>query len=611
MVIQIIENFYERNNIYKGEGIKMKTHEKLKVLRGIMQQKGIDAWIIPSGDPHQSEYTADHWKARSWLSGFSGSAGVCVVTGEKAGLWTDSRYWLQAAEELSGSGIELYKMFSPGVPNYQEWLQMELPSGAVLGFDGSLLSIKEVEQIEKVLKSSEIKLQYNEDLVGMIWEDRPFIPQEPALILSEEYAGESINHKMSRVREAIEKVRADYHVISALDEIAWLFNIRGRDVKYNPIVISYAFLSKDDICLFINKAKLPTETLAALEESKVKFFPYDNIFEFLSLLPKDKKLLLDPGKVSQKLKEAIHCQVQEGKSIVTYLKGIKNEVEQEGIRQAHIQDGVSLVRWIYWMQQNVGKIELNEYSAGEKLGEFRENGAVYQGPSFNPIIGFRGNGAIVHYSAKPETAKKIEREGILLVDSGGQYLNGTTDVTRTISLGNITDEERHYFTLVLAGHIDLARAVFPKGTSGAMLDTYTRTPMWREKMNYGHGTGHGVGHYLCVHEGPQGISPKSIAPILPGSVTTNEPGMYLEGKFGIRTENIMICQTLEATQYGEFCCFETVTLCPISRDLINKEMLNTEQIAWLDAYHERVYNTLSPHLNLEEKNWLRQETLPL
>ncbi|MCF7912495.1 MAG: aminopeptidase P family protein [Candidatus Cloacimonetes bacterium] len=589
----------------------MKTGEKLKELRDLMLQKGIDAWIIPSGDPHQSEYTADHWKARSWLSGFSGSAGTCVVTADKAGLWTDSRYWIQAANELSGSGIELFKMFYPGVPNYRDWLLMELPRGAVLGFDGSLLSIKEVEQIEKGLSVNKIKLQYKEDLVGMIWQDRPPIPRQPAVVLSEEYSGESVNHKIKRVRVAIEKARADYHVISALDEIAWLFNIRGRDVKYNPIVISYAFLSKDDICLFINKTKLSPETLAVLEESKVKFFPYENIFEFLSLLPADKKLLFDPGKISQKLKEAINCQLLEGKSIVTDLKGIKNEVEQQGIRQAHIQDGVSLVRWIFWMQQNVGKVEMDEYTAGQKLGEFRENGDKYQGPSFNPIVGFRGNGAIVHYSAKPQTARKIERGGLLLVDSGGQYLNGTTDVTRTFSLGNITEEEKYYFTLVLAGHIDLARSVFPKGTPGAVLDAYTRTALWREKLDYGHGTGHGVGHYLCVHEGPQGISIKSTAPILPGSVTTNEPGMYLEGKFGIRTENMMICQTLETTEYGEFCCFETVTLCPISRDLVNKEMLTIDQIAWLDAYHERVYDKLSPHLMPEEQNWLRQETLPL
>ena len=589
----------------------METKVKLKVLRELMQQKGINAWIVPSGDPHQSEYVADHWKARAWISGFSGSAGVCVITSDKAGLWTDSRYWLQAASELEDSGIELFKMFSPGVPDYQTWLLDELSDGAVLGFDGSLLSVREVTAISKRLSSKNISLSYGEDLTGMIWQDRPAIPQEPAMMLAEEYAGESVTSKIERVRTEMQKNLVDYHVISALDEIAWLFNIRGKDVKYNPVVISNAFLSKDGVNLFVNKTKLNDELIAFMKTCGVTIFHYEDILGYLAGLEADKKVLIDPGKVSQKIKDAINCQVQEGKSIVTYLKAIKNQVEQEGIRQAHIQDGAALVSWIFWMKQQVGKIELDEYTAGEKLGEFRAEGDKFQGLSFTPIIGFRGNGAIVHYSAKPDTARKIEPGGILLVDSGGQYLNGTTDVTRTFSLGNITEEEKYYFTLVLAGHIDLARAVFPKGTSGAMLDTYTRTPLWREKKNYGHGTGHGVGHFLGVHEGPQNISPKSIYPILPGSVTTDEPGMYLEGKFGIRTENILICQTLETTEYGEFCCFETVTLCPISRELINKDMLTSEQIAWLDNYHAMVFEKLSPLLEPDVTEWLRKETLPL
>ena len=589
----------------------METKVKLKVLRELMQQKGINAWIVPSGDPHQSEYVADHWKARAWISGFSGSAGVCVITSDKAGLWTDSRYWLQAASELEDSGIELFKMFSPGVPDYQTWLLDELSDGAVLGFDGSLLSVREVTAISKRLSSKNISLSYGEDLTGMIWQDRPAIPQEPAMMLAEEYAGESVTSKIKRVRTEMQKNLVDYHVISALDEIAWLFNIRGKDVKYNPVVISYAFLSKDGVNLFVNKTKLNDELIAFMKTCGVTIFHYEDILGYLAGLEADKKVLIDPGKVSQKIKDAINCQVQEGKSIVTYLKAIKNQVEQEGIRQAHIQDGAALVSWIFWMKQQVGKIELDEYTAGEKLGEFRAEGDKFQGLSFTPIIGFRGNGAIVHYSAKPDTARKIEPGGILLVDSGGQYLNGTTDVTRTFSLGNITEEERYYFTLVLAGHIDLARAVFPKGTSGAMLDAYTRTPLWREKKNYGHGTGHGVGHFLGVHEGPQNISPKSIYPILPGSVTTDEPGMYLEGKFGIRTENILICQTLETTEYGEFCCFETVTLCPISRELINKDMLTSEQIAWLDNYHAMVFEKLSPLLEPDVTEWIRKETLPL
>ncbi len=589
----------------------METKEKLKALRELMVQKGIDAWIVPSGDPHQSEYTAEHWKSRRWISGFTGSAGICVITKNKAGLWTDSRYWIQAATELADSGIELFKLFSPGVPNYREWLVQELSESATAGFDGSLLSVNEVKHLQKELSSKKVQFVYEEDLVAKIWSDRPAIPQKQMMILGEEYAGEGIASKIARVRESLGKLQVDYYIVSALDEIAWLFNIRGKDIKYNPVVICYAFLSKDDICLFINRKKLSAEATEILEQSKIKFFPYDNIYEFLSLLPSDKKITLDPEGISQKIKEAIKCEIREDKSIITRLKGIKNEVEQEGIRQAHIEDGLALVRWIYWLYQNAGKIELNEYTAGLKLEEFRETGKLYQGPSFAPIIGYRENGAIVHYSAKEETAKEIKPEGLLLVDSGGQYLNGTTDVTRTISLGGITEEEKYYFTLVLAGHIDLARAVFPRGTSGAMLDAYTRKPLWNEKLNYGHGTGHGVGHFLCVHEGPQGISPKSLAAINPGSVTTDEPGMYLEGKFGIRTENILICRTLEMTEYGEFCSFEVVTMCPVTRDLINKEMLTRDQIEWIDTYHQTVYEKLSPYLEPEIKEWLRQQTIPL
>ena len=586
----------------------MKTNEKLRALRELMQQKGIDAWIIPSGDPHQSEYVASHWKSRSWISGFTGSAGVCVVTMDKAGLWTDSRYWIQAARQLSGSDIELYKMFSPGVPDFRNWLADELAKGATLGFDGSLLSVREVALLDKMLGFKKVKFHYNEDMISPIWTDRPEIPAGEAKILLEDFSGESVSSKISRVREQLVKQRLDYHIISALDEIAWLFNIRGTDIAYNPVVISYAFLSKDDACLFIDNSKLNSDTKAELEKSGVKFFPYNNVFEFLSLMPESKKLLLDPEKVSLKLKEAINCEAVEGKSIITILKSVKNEIEQEGFRMAHIQDGVSLVRFFYWLDNNVGKVELDEYSLGNILHEFRNSGENFMGDSFNPIVGYKGNGAIVHYSAEAETAAKIDAEGILLIDSGGQYLTGTTDITRTITLGKVTEEEKRYFTLVLAGHIELALAKFPKNSSGAMLDTYTRTALWKEGMDYGHGTGHGVGHFLGVHEGPQGISGKNYHPMLIGSVTTNEPGMYLEGKFGIRTENVMICQLAETTQYGDFCEFETITMCPIDLKLIDKELLSNAQITWLNEYHQEIFEKLSPFLEENELLWLKEHT---
>lgn len=589
----------------------MKTQEKLSALRSLMLKKGIDAWIIPSGDPHQSEYVAEHWKARAWFSGFTGSAGVCVVTRDKAGLWTDSRYWIQAARQLKDSGIEFFKASQPGVPTYKAWLAQELPENATIGFDGSLLSVASVTLINRELSYKKINLKYNEDLVSEIWSDRPPIPRGKVSLLSEEYSGESTRSKIERVRKEIAKLRCDYHVISALDEIAWLFNIRGTDISYNPVVISYAFLSQDDACLFIDESKLDLEVKVKLEASGVKFFPYDNIFEFLSLMPENKRLLLDPTKVSLKIKESVNCQTLTSKSIITRLKSVKNEIEQQGFRDSHVQDGIAMVRFFHWLQENVGKLELDEYTLAEKLLSFRKQGKLFQGESFNPIIGYKSNGAIVHYSAQQETASEIHAEGLLLLDSGGQYLNGTTDITRTVSLGNPTEEEKRHFTIVLSAHINLAMAKFPKNSTGITVDTFTRIPIWKEEMSYGHGTGHGVGHYLCVHEGPQSISSGGLSPMLIGSVTTNEPGIYLEGKFGIRIENIMICQQVSEGGYGVFCGFETVTRCPIDRSLIDTSMLDDNMLSWLNEYHQLVYNDLSAHLDESDRHWLKSQTAPL
>ncbi len=587
----------------------MTIPEKLAALRKLMSAHKIDAWIVPSDDPHQSEYVADRWKARAWLSGFTGSAGTVVVTADKAGLWTDSRYFLQAEMELKDSGITLFKEDIPGVPYYKDWFREVLKENAVVGFDGKVMSVSQVKDLESKLAAKKISFAYHVDLIDNLWQDRPSIPGNPAFILEEKYAGESRTSKINHIRAEMKKHKADYLILSALDDIAWTLNIRGSDVEYNPVTYCYAVIAQTESRLFITEKKLNKNVNRELTDDRIIIDDYDKFFDFLTSLP-ESTVLLDPDKTSQKIMDSISlsCVVLETPSIPFDLKACKNETELKGIRNAHIRDGVALVKWLYWLNNHIGKEEHTEISIADKLKEFRSKGEFFQGLSFDTIAGYKGNGAIVHYSAKPETAAKIYPEGILLIDSGGQYLDGTTDITRTITLGKPTEEEKTCFTLVLKGHINLGKLVFPKGYNGSQIDVVARAAMWEFYMNYGHGTGHGVGHFLNVHEGPQRIRPENNVPLKPGMLTSNEPGLYIKGKFGIRIENLIVTTVKKENEFGTFFGFETVSFCPICLDLVNVNMLTGDEKKWLNDYHKAVYEKLGPFLSADEKNWLQHET---
>jgi len=584
--------------------------ERLVKLRNLMKQKNIDAWIAPSADSHQSEYVAEHWKCRQWISGFTGSAGTVVITMENAGLWTDSRYFLQAEKELDGSGIKLFKLGMEGVPDYTEWLRENLENQAVVGFDGSLLSVAEVNSLLDKLSEKQISLSYNDDLIDKIWSDRPPIPQNPVSIMPEEIAGESTTSKILRIRENLLAKGATCHLVGTLDDIAWTFNIRGTDISYNPVVISYTFINMETAILFIDKTKLTDSVMEKFRAEDVEIRDYSDIFTFLRKLDEKNKILIDNNKISQKLRDAIPdgCEIFEDMNISAELKTVKNSIELKGFINAHLRDGAAMVKWLYWLEKHLGKIAMDEVSVAEKLEDIRSRMNHYKGLSFSTIVGYKENGAIVHYTAKKETAAKIQPEGLLLVDSGAQYEDGTTDITRTISLGGTTAEEKDAFTTVLKGHINLARAIFPKGYTGAKIDTFARGPIWEKLYNYGHGTGHGIGHYLNVHEGPQQIRPTNHYEIKAGMVNSNEPGMYLEGKFGIRIENLIVAREKESNEYGTFLTFDTITLCPIDLSLIDQKRLNDDEKTWLNEYHEKVRNELQPLLADEENEWLMKKT---
>ena len=587
----------------------MQTNDKIKVLRKSLAEKKIDAWIVPGSDPHQSEYVAAHWKAREWLSGFTGSAGMLVITHKKSGLWTDSRYFIQAEKELAGTEIQLFKIGKPGIPTYLEWLRSELKSGAVVGFDGSLFSVSQVKNIQKSLSKKNIKIYYHTDLVGLLWHNRPQLPAQPVVNFPSKYAGESRVSKISRIRDKMRELKCSIHIISSLDDIAWIFNIRGTDIAFNPVVICYAVISENEVRLFINSRKIESKFKAELQSKKISFSEYEKIFDYVKKLADRSSVLFDPDKTNQLLKEAIpnNCHITESPNISINMKACKNNTELNGFRNAHIRDGAAKVKWLYWLKDAVHDCH-TEVTIAEKLDQFRSLQKFFQGLSFPPIIGYRANAAIVHYSAKPESAAALKPEGLLLVDSRAHYLDGTTDITRTISLGNPTTEEKYYFTLVLKGHIALAKAVFPENTTGAQLDTLTRNYLWQNGLNYGHGTGHGIGHFLNVHEGPQQFRATNHVALQPGMVTTNEPGIYFEGKFGIRIENIMIIRKKQENEFGSFLEFETITFCPIDQHLIDLSMLIPEEKDWLNHYHVTVYEKLQPFLTGEEKHWLINAT---
>ena len=583
-------------------------NNRIAALRAHIAQEQIQAFIIPSTDPHLSEYVAPHWQSREWISGFTGSAGTVVVTAKDAGLWTDSRYFLQAARQLEGTCITLYKEMLPETPNIPEFLSAHLQEGDCVGIDGKMFSAEEVEHLQKELKKSGIRIKSIADPMQLLWTDRPAMPLAPAFVYDTKYAGMSFTEKLPAVRQAMEAAGADSLLLSALDEIAWLLNIRGNDVHCNPVVVSYLLIEKDKVNYFVQPQKVTPELAEYFSANGISVHPYEEIGHYLNSFNAH-SILMNPAKTNYAIYSAIRpgCLIINGASPVALLKAIRNKQEIAGIHAAMQRDGVALVKFLKWLDEAVPAGKETEISVDKKLHTFRAAQPLYMGESFDTIAGYKEHGAIVHYEATPETDVTLKPEGFLLLDSGAQYLDGTTDITRTIALGPLTDEEKTDYTLILKGHIALAMAVFPEGTRGAQLDVLARMPIWKERMNYLHGTGHGVGHFLNVHEGPQSIRMnENPVALQPGMVTSNEPGVYKAGSHGIRTENLVLTVPAGEGMFGKYLKFETLTLCPICRKGIIKELLTAEEIGWLNDYHRTVYEKLSPDLNNDEREWLKE-----
>lgn len=584
------------------------TFPHLEALRDLMRSKHIDAVIIPGTDPHQSEYPSEHWKFRDYVSGFTGSNGTAVVTLDDAGLWTDSRYFLQAAEQLEGSGFMLHKENIPGEPTVLEWLGEVLDEDAVVGVDGRLFSLIEANRIEMFCAQNGFMFAPDFRAAEAIWTDRPARPMNQAFVHDEALAGEDVDSKISRVVDALDAADADGLLITALDEIAWLLNLRGSDVDYTPVVIAFAYVSEDERVLFIDSEKVTSEVKAHLKKYGVKIKDYDDIEKFLGKISSTATVMVDPNRVSDALGQAMICNKTYMASPVIALKGVKNESQIAGFRQAMLYDGAAMVRMMMWLEQNVAN-GITEMDVDRRLQQERAAYASNRGDSFHMIAGYKDHGAIVHYEATDESAYTLAPEGLLLIDTGGQYLEGTTDITRTISLGNPTAAEKHDYTLILKGHLALARAVFPKGTMGVQLDVLARGPLWNEGMTYLHGTGHGVGHFLGCHEGPQSIRMEANpTPLELGMVTSNEPGIYKTGEYGIRTENLLLCvPACSNEEWGEFYKFESLTLFPYDTTLMNMDMLSRKEVKQINDYHAMVCECLRPLLNADEAQWLEQK----
>lgn len=584
------------------------TFPHLEALRDLMRSKHIDAVIIPGTDPHQSEYPSEHWKFRDYVSGFTGSNGTAVVTLDDAGLWTDSRYFLQAAEQLEGSGFTLRKENIPGEPTVLEWLGEVLDEDAVVGVDGRLFSLIEANRIEMFCAQNGFMFAPDFRAAEAIWTDRPARPKNPAFVHDEALAGEDVDSKISRVVDALDAADADGLLIAALDEIAWLLNLRGSDVDYTPVVIAFAYVSEDERVLFIDSEKVTSEVKDHLKKYGVKIKDYDDIEKFLGKISSTATVMVDPNRVSDALGQAMICNKTYMASPVIALKGVKNECQIAGFRQAMLYDGAAMVRMMMWLEQNVAN-GITEMDVDRRLQQERAAYASNRGDSFHMIAGYKDHGAIVHYEATDESAYTLAPDGLLLIDTGGQYLEGTTDITRTISLGNPTAAEKHDYTLILKGHLALARAVFPKGTMGVQLDVLARGPLWNEGMTYLHGTGHGVGHFLGCHEGPQSIRMEANpTPLELGMVTSNEPGIYKTGEYGIRTENLLLCvPACSNEEWGEFYKFESLTLFPYDTTLMDMDMLNREEVKQINDYHAMVCERLRPLLSADEAQWLEQK----
>lgn len=583
-------------------------NERIAALRAHIVKENIQAFIIPSTDPHLSEYVAPHWQSREWISGFTGSAGTVVVTAKEAGLWTDSRYFLQADRQIEGTGIALYKEMLPETPSIPAFLSSLLQKGDTVGIDGKMFSADEVQHLQRELRQSGIHVKSIADPMQLLWSDRPAMPLAPAFVYDTKYAGKSFTEKLSAVRKKMKAAGAESLLLSALDEIAWLLNIRGSDVHCNPVVVSYLLIERYEIHCFIQPQKVTAELASYFKANGISIHGYKEIEDYLSNTHAE-SILVNPVKTNYAIYSAIcpTCRIINGTSPIALLKAVRNKQEISGIHAAMQRDGIALVRFLKWLEEAVPAGRETEISVDRKLHEFRAAQPLYMGESFDTIAGYKEHGAIVHYEATPETDVALKPEGFLLLDSGAQYLDGTTDITRTIALGNLTEEEKLDYTLILKGHIALAMAVFPEGTRGAQLDVLARMPIWQQHMNYLHGTGHGVGHFLNVHEGPQSIRMnENPIPLQPGMITSNEPGVYKAGSHGIRTENLVLTVPAGEGMFGNYLKFETITLCPICRKGIIKELLTAEEIKWLNKYHQTVYEKLAPDLNNDEREWLKE-----
>ena len=581
----------------------------------MMRREHLAAFIFPSTDPHQSEYVADHWKGREFISGFNGSAGTAVVTMTSAALWTDSRYFLAAEDQLKGTEYQLMKLKIEGTPTIAEWIGKECGPGAEVAIDGTCSSASEVKElIADLRKQGGITLRTNLDPLKLIWPDRPAIPDNPVEIYPLDYAGEATHDKIARIRQALRERHADGMLMAALDDIAWTLNLRGSDVHCNPVFVSYLLIAPNDVTLYINKVKLSSEVEAYLKAEGVGVAPYEDVRKGL----KDYfayNILLDPNEVNYTLYKSVSREIVEEESPVKRMKTIKNERELAGFRSAMLKDGIAMTKFLRNLENKIKNLEkepLTEMGCTEMLEHFRSEQPLFRGVSFDTIAAYQAHGAIVHYEPTSESDIPLKPEGFLLLDSGAQYLDGTTDITRTIPLGPLTNEQKRVYTLVLKGHIQIELCKFPTGASGTQLDILARQALWREGLNYLHGTGHGVGTYLNVHEGPHQIRMEwKPAPLVAGMTVTDEPGIYLAGKFGVRIENTLLVTPYKETEFGQFLQFESLTLCPIDKSPIIADLLTSEETEWLNAYHRQVFDTLSPHLAPDEVAWLRNACAPL
>lgn len=588
----------------------MTYKERLQAIRQQMNAAGIDAYIIPSSDPHISEYLPDRYKCIAWSSGFTGSAGTLAITQDFAGLWTDSRYFVQAADQLKDTGFELVKLKAQAATEYADWLGQHLPAGSVVAFDGKLASIALAKSVQQTLLPAGISVNGHVDILEKIWVDRPALPTEQAYLLNEKTTGESVESKIDRIKEQLAANRADAHLVSSLDDLAWILNIRGNDVKCNPVVLGFLLIEQERSTLYIDRAKLHQRDQDTLYAAGVSLSPYDEAFEVLGSIDA-KRIWIDPKRTCFTVFDSIGDRVEILEQInpSTRLKAVKNATEINHTRSAMIKDGIALTKFFKWVEEHVESGKLTEISIADKLRDFRAQGAGFVDISFDTIAGYLAHGALPHYKATAQSDATLEAKGLLLVDSGGQYHDGTTDITRVISLGEINAAEKIDYTLVLKGMIDGSACVFPSGTRGYQIDAITRRPLWEQMRNYGHGTGHGVGFFLNVHEGPQVLNPSNIdIPVEPGMITSIEPGLYREGEYGIRIENLVLSKVAGENQFGEFLDFETLTLCYIATDLVDKSVLEDKHILWLNSYNAWVLENLGPLLDQTDRDWLAEKT---